>query len=494
MSTDWHPLFQTRPWRRPMAALDGAPWGFLGRREGHLLYALARDYASGEGVLVDAGAFLGCSAWYFAQGLARNAALVSGPRPLIHCFDNFIVNEPVTTDAVERQFGERLVEGASTRHLFDRQTRDIAPWLHVHHGDFHTYAWTPAPIEILLVDIAKAPSLNRRVIEVFFPHLVPARSVVVHQDYHHPWLPHIHVAMEVLHDYFALVEAKVDDSAVFLLTAPVPPEALAAAARAHELPFDEQLALMDRALTRLPADATRHVELARAKLLADGRGYEALRDALGAIDARYPESDPGDPLWASNRRGIHDLAARLRLDLVRAWRLLQEGKHEEALAIADAIPESDPRAGDARVLRAQYLRQAGQREAAAEVLVQALRAHPRHASLLIEQAWLMFEHARLGPAVEAAEAALACAATPDQRRFAQNVLELALSGLGRHDDAIRAGEAAVSGTPAHPWIMLHHAQTLARAGRHDEARAMARRVLDLQPANADAQAIAGRPG
>jgi tetratricopeptide (TPR) repeat protein len=487
-------LFDRRPWQR-LELGDSAPWGFLGKREGHLLYHLARDYCTGAGVLVDAGAFLGCSAWYFAQGLAGNPAF-GEPRPWVHCFDNFIVNEPVTTDAIERQFGEHLGAGASTRHLFDAQTRGIRAWLEVHHGDFHTCEWPARPIEVLLVDIAKAPSLNRRVFELFFPCLIPGRSVVVHQDYHHPWLPHIHVAMECVHDYFELVEPKVDDSAAFLLTRAIPAEVLARAARSHELPFDEQLALMDRALTRLPVDARRHVELARAHLLGQGRGYAAMREAMDALDARYPAVDPDDFMWARNRGEMLGLLAEVRSDLVRGWHLVQAGDAAGGLAVGEAVAPGDKRYVDALVLRGHCLRRLGRKDEALPLIDEAVARRPDSAPSWIERAWLGLEFRRHAQAVDDARRAIACATDSSQVAFGHNVLALALSLLGRHEEAIVAGQAAVAAAPNAPWLLVHQAQCLQRAGRAPEAVRLATRALELQPGDAAAQAVidaAGKP-
>lgn len=300
-----------KSWWTNMFAWRGSPWGFLGKNEGLYLYYLARDHYRGDGVIVDAGSFLGRSAWFLGSGLAANRRLGRPPASRIHCFDNFIVNDEFTREAIQREFGQDLPLGASIRPLFDSATRSVAAWLAVHEGDFQTCSWEPRPIEILFVDIAKSESLHQRLVELMFPCLIPGQSVVVQQDYHHPWLPYVHTSMEYLHEYFELVEPRVDDSAAFLLRRPIPGEALRSAARVHELPFAEQLALMDHAIARLPEGSRRHVELARARLLGQGRGHDAMRAALDEIDTRYPSVD-GDERWGAYREQMSSVMAALR--------------------------------------------------------------------------------------------------------------------------------------------------------------------------------------
>ena len=62
-------LFRTQPWLTDWSGIDGIPKGMLGPREGSMLYTLTREYYRGYGEIVDAGAFLGSSAYCFARGL-----------------------------------------------------------------------------------------------------------------------------------------------------------------------------------------------------------------------------------------------------------------------------------------------------------------------------------------------------------------------------------------------------------------------------------------
>ena len=61
-----------------------------------------------------------------------------------------------------------------------------------------------------MIDIAKSADLGRHVVREFFPAHLAGQSVVIQQEHHHPWLPHIHVMMESLAECFRMVMPRVD--------------------------------------------------------------------------------------------------------------------------------------------------------------------------------------------------------------------------------------------------------------------------------------------
>jgi tetratricopeptide (TPR) repeat protein len=480
-------------WRTRQDAGSKAPWGFLGQGEGHLLYYLARDYYQGKGVIVDAGSFVGRSAWFLATGLKENPHLGNQPQPRIDCFDNFIVNDDLTTKALKEVFGRTLALGESTRFLFDRATTPVAEWLNVCEGDFHTYPWEPKPIEILFVDIAKLPSLNRRVVELMFPQLIPGVSLVIHQDYHHPWLPHIHLTMEYLHEYFEIVEPKIDDSTVFLLTRPIPPEELQIAAGIRlTWEFPRKLELMERAIARMPSDCRRHVELAKALMIGHDQSpnaAEEMQAALDAIDEKYGPAEE-DPHWPIYRTQMQEAVAQLNDGLQQGWRLAWAKKPAEALKMAERIQADSPNYLQGLILRSHCFRMMGRLEEAAAVLATAESLAPTTFSVWVEKAWLSLAKNESETAVAFARRSLAAAhGNPQSEAISLDVLALALSSNGQHTEAIKEGEEALIRMPGHPVLLLHHAQNLLRAQRVEEARTIARQILTLAPEHKAAQEI-----
>jgi tetratricopeptide (TPR) repeat protein len=358
-------LLQSRPWLTEGLQLPASPVGMLGPRESLLCYYLAKGAFKGSGTIVDGGSFLGKSAYYFAEGLRANPRYAAGCHR-IHCFDNFLVNEDATVQFVRKELNRTIAIGDSTRELFAAQVSSVSDMLEIHAGDLHTASWVRQPIEILMVDIAKSPSLGRRVVEVFFSSLMPGESLVIHQDYHHPWLPHIHVTMEYLSDYFDLVVPRVDDSAVFRYRSAIPPDILQRAV-AYDFSPEERIRLMDRAISRLPEDDRYYVRLARV-VLQFGETHETdLRTELDGLRRQY-EATAG-PNCAPER---YFAEVADYLDELEGWRAISERDYERCLRLADKAIAQRP-GFYSMSMRGVALRRLGRYAEAEEQLREALK-------------------------------------------------------------------------------------------------------------------------
>ncbi len=446
-------------WSVPAGLLEQAPVGYLGLQESSLLYHLAKQYCRGRGAIVDAGSYLGRSAWFLGRGAAANPHLCDAGAARIHCIDNFRVNDVQTAEHVEREYGRRLALGASTRAIFDANTQGIRDQLIVHEGDFHEFTWTGGPIELLLVDIAKSPSLNRRVLEQLFPALLPGASLVVQQDYHHPWQPHLHVAMQALGECFALELPRVDDSAVFRLLRPIRPELLHEAAR-EDLPADRQLALMSAAVAQLPAGARAYVEFAECVLLVHHGRLDAARDRVRDVLAAGAPVHAGEPNWERYANGVSDFA-----DLQLGWREHLAGRPEQALAQLER-PLRAGRLSEWLVeLRVHALLALGRLDAADCALAELLaRGHHCSREPLL-RGWIALHRGDAAGAVELA--ARQVRQTPGEHQIVVHAMLLCQRAWEVSRDfvaarAVMTGLAAV--LPEHPFVWLTSAWVAVRLG------------------------------
>ncbi|MBX3436713.1 MAG: hypothetical protein KF861_04420, partial [Planctomycetaceae bacterium] len=107
-------VLASRPWATNQNIVRNAPFGFLMPGDGHLLYYLAKDAVCGDGAVVDAGSFVGRSAWFLAHGLEDNSRPTTDALQ-VHCFDNFLVNGEMTVHAIARHSGNELKVGDRTR-------------------------------------------------------------------------------------------------------------------------------------------------------------------------------------------------------------------------------------------------------------------------------------------------------------------------------------------------------------------------------------------
>lgn len=145
---------------------------------------------TGAGAIVDLGAGAGSSTRALAEGAASNPAIASRS-PAVVAYDWFELGPYHYAD---RSFKSSHSPEGSPSYLEDFRyfmgeygelVEDVA-------GDIRTMQWDRGPIELLHVDLCKEHSIFTHIARTFFPHLVPGRSILVHQDFSRPRLPWIH--------------------------------------------------------------------------------------------------------------------------------------------------------------------------------------------------------------------------------------------------------------------------------------------------------------
>ncbi|MDQ6869947.1 MAG: class I SAM-dependent methyltransferase [Pseudomonadota bacterium] len=288
-------IFKHRPWASSQKEIEGMPRGMLRVVEGSMLYFLARDYFRGFGEIIDAGAFLGASSFCLAKGLEDNNE-IRAKSGRLHAYDLFTVwreqerSDQFMASELKRIFDIDVGTNESTLPIYFANLGPLARHIMVYPGDIMKKQWNSRPIEILFLDICKSKTILQHILSTFYPSLIPGISVVLHQDYHHPLLPFIHVAQERLAPYFQIVEAKADDTAAFLITDRIPEKVLNEVAQ-YDFTAAEEFKLMDQAIERL-AGQNRHLKVAKCQLLrqrgrvAEGRELleELKQDISNAAD------------------------------------------------------------------------------------------------------------------------------------------------------------------------------------------------------------------
>jgi hypothetical protein len=252
-------------WRqRPLPdACSGVPT-MLMKDELRLLEFLAEETYRGEGLIVDAGCFLGGSTLALASGLRKNLARRRQPETKrIHSFDLFEVED--WTRGV--YFPAATPAGAGIRELYEHNISPYASLVEIHEGDITRTRWSGDPIEILFVDVAKHWTVCDWVTANLFPALAPGRSIVVQQDYlYHHWNGWLHVTMEYFADEFERVCDTGNNSVAFRLVKPFPPGRLRERLVA-DMPTEQKAALMDRAADRFSGYQADLLRAAKAHFL-----------------------------------------------------------------------------------------------------------------------------------------------------------------------------------------------------------------------------------
>ncbi|RMD95159.1 MAG: hypothetical protein D6811_01435 [Alphaproteobacteria bacterium] len=261
-------------------ALAAAPWHavseadfgaaarvptMLAPEERRLYLWLAEHWASGAGALVDLGCFLGGSTALLAEGQRR-----AGRAAPVHGYDAFRISDWLKEKYLAPA-GIAPFEGDWMLPLVEEL---LAPWgetVSLHPGRLEEQQWDGGPIEILVMDASKTTFSMDRMAKIFFPSLIPGRSLVVQQDYLHWKQPWIAVQMERMADCFTPLAHCPRDTVVFLCTRPIDRAALehGHCGSLSDAEMLEMLARARRRLARFQIDA-RMRRLERALALNPG--------------------------------------------------------------------------------------------------------------------------------------------------------------------------------------------------------------------------------
>jgi hypothetical protein len=284
---------RTKPWsnlEREVVSDITLPKGYIADEERRSYHYLARYCIKGQGHIVDAGAYIGASAYCFASGLARNS---SKGKTVIHAYDRFLVDAAYIGEMITKNFRPLNSDrGDDFFDIFEFQVGKYKEFIHSHRGDFLLEKWNGEPIELLFVDLAKNDELHKHIVEQFYPSLIPGRSLLIHQDFYHPWHPYIHISMQYLKHKFEIIDPFVHNSSrLYLLKDRLTADEIA---HVNSVPQQERLDLLEEFIDGEEGDmrAMGHViKMCQHWLDKDQKGFQAQRSRLAAEFEWQPHKD-----------------------------------------------------------------------------------------------------------------------------------------------------------------------------------------------------------
>ncbi|MEM9913114.1 MAG: class I SAM-dependent methyltransferase [Pseudomonadota bacterium] len=192
---------EDRPWQR----MDEAELGpardipsMLGEEELRFYHWLSRQMSDVQGAVVDLGSFVGGSTAHLAEGARAGGATDKQ----VYAFDHFAATEKVK----EKQLYAKGVEPFEGDNILQLSQQYLSPWapnITFRQGRIEGSRWREGPISMLVLDASKTTSVTDRIARLFFPSLIPGRSVIVQQDELHWKEPWISAQMQRLEAYFA---------------------------------------------------------------------------------------------------------------------------------------------------------------------------------------------------------------------------------------------------------------------------------------------------
>ena len=282
----------------PLPAVAGSVPSMMTENERRFLFNIARSYYRGAGLIVDAGTFLGASTACFGNGVAGNphieAIRARWGRPILS-LELGITNQQMLLSFKRHGIGHDLSAGDSFGPLIEAHVRNVRDLIELRLGDILETGRVEdvgkgrrTPVEILFLDVLKAPAISEFAAYEYLPRLIPRRSLVIQQDYLSGDLPFIHIHQEYFASKFEYV-GELASSAVFRLIHRITRDEVAAL---FENPLDgeKEIALVSRAAQR-SIDPYRRLMMAFAKLrtILNVRGLDAAKQYLAFIESEYAD-------------------------------------------------------------------------------------------------------------------------------------------------------------------------------------------------------------
>jgi len=292
---------QARRWYEDIPADEylGDIHTMLSHGERLMLHWLAKNLALTEnGSIIDAGCFLGGSTLALATGLGQRHTR-DDQNYRIHTYDIFIApNDGYSLKAI----GNSRRPGQTVLDLFAKNVENFCEKIFVHGGDFLKSLAPHGGIDILFIDIAKTRDLNRKLVEEFFPKLIPGHSILIQQDYNDHSCPWINATMEILSEYF---EYLIDESGsrIFLLTKEIPVDLIRHTA---QMGLEDELSLLKTAVRNERVDISRF-------FTSVGAGWTILELSGSEAAIEYLNTLQFDQPWESDVPYINDVKAAMEL-------------------------------------------------------------------------------------------------------------------------------------------------------------------------------------
>jgi hypothetical protein len=291
------PDLSEKPWDAPGADIPNEiylPKGMLGPEERRCLFWIARDHVTNRGAIIDAGAFVGASAYCFASGL-YNSKRSRPSRLTIHSFDYFKAFDDYVVKSLSADFRTTNV-GDTYLDIFEWQTGKYREFIQIHAGDFSTHEWSREPIEVLFIDIAKTQELNSHLVRQMFPALIPKHSLVIQQDFFHCWHPYIHVTMEVLSDHFQVIDPHIQWCSRLYRYSSELSQADIDKVAAYRFSYEEKLGLLHKLATRETGSMKAMAEVVWMCQMVLEHDWDRFFREYRAFWKRWPRSS--SELWA----------------------------------------------------------------------------------------------------------------------------------------------------------------------------------------------------
>ncbi len=252
-------------------------------------YHVARDAFTFSGTVFDLGTYAGGTTAALTLGILanRNFRTEICSLPVVHARDLFKADAAAPKGLNWVYPHRNFKMGDDFLDVFVERLKPVMHMIDVKQGDIRKEKYTlDRPIEILGLDLCKTRDITDYVVREFFPHLMVGAHVL-HQDYLHAWLPHIHVSMGYFADKFRVVhECYEGGTVIFELTSPITPDDVDQFSRDCSDPANRHLwiEMFDRSIASLHSERSKmRCVPARVLLVGEVEGLKSSKTYFKSV-------------------------------------------------------------------------------------------------------------------------------------------------------------------------------------------------------------------
>ena len=253
-----------------------------------LLYWLAKTYYRGDGLIIDAGIFLGGSTNALATGIKQNSVISQPVGKSIFSYDIAIwvdsMNRYLEYEGVKRALdGTILQNGDSFEPVLSTLLASHVDVVELVIGNILDVVWAGRPIEIAFYDCLKTNDRDLAVFKAFAPHFIPHHTIILQQDFFHEGAAYNKIRQEYFSEYFEYL-GQVSTTAVFRLVRAIPGQQISSDP-VSALPLQDKIDLLCRAAGRAADNKSRILtQLAVVEFLIDENEKDLARKHLDIIE------------------------------------------------------------------------------------------------------------------------------------------------------------------------------------------------------------------
>lgn len=185
--------------------------------ERQMIASLVATHCSGEARLIEGGSFLGAATTAILHGMG--ARRFAHPRPLI-TIDRFVADDDYIVEALLLD-GHDIRPGESFLTAFLDAIGDGAARVEVRAGDLLRVGRLSDPVDFIMIDIAKSPTLYVYLLREWLTKAIAGRTIIVHQDWWSPLMPWLMSMTAPILGRLELIVPQEGESAAFRLATPL---------------------------------------------------------------------------------------------------------------------------------------------------------------------------------------------------------------------------------------------------------------------------------